>query len=97
MNRSRPVCLEKPVTLPILKPCFIEGDVMHAVVQAPHWPWTFAFGWDGPKGPPSAPPAIPPIIINPFSYQGPSPAIDPRLPPMGPPIAPPPGPRQRLC
>lgn len=54
------------------------------------------FGWDGPKGPPSAPPAIPPIIINPFSYETPGPAIDPRVRPMGPPIAPPPGPRQRL-
>ncbi len=54
------------------------------------------FGWDGPKGPPSAPPAIPPIIINPFNYHAPSPAIDPRRAPMGPPITPPPGPRQRL-
>jgi hypothetical protein len=92
----RAVCLEKRITLPILKPCFVEGDVMHAVFPAPNRPWTFALGWDGPKGPPSAPPAIPPIIINPFSYHAPSPAIDPRLPPMGPPIAPPPGPRQRL-
>lgn len=69
---------------------------MRDLVVAPNGPEWFAFGWDGPKGPPSAPPAIRPIIINPFSYQGPSPAIDPRLPPMGPPIAPPPGPRQRL-
>jgi hypothetical protein len=43
----------------------------------------------GPKG---APPAIPPIIINPFSYQRPEPAIDPRSPPPSPPIAPPPRP-----
>lgn len=48
-----------------------------------------ADGNDGAKGPPSAPPAIPPIIINPFSYQTPLPAIDPRLPPPGPPLAPP--------
>lgn len=54
------------------------------------------FTWDGPKGPPSAPPAIPPIIINPFSYQSPAPAIDPLRAPPGPPIAPPPAPRQRL-
>lgn len=40
----------------------------------------------GPKG---APPAIPPIIINPFSYESPAPAIDPRRPPPSPPIAPP--------
>ncbi len=40
----------------------------------------------GPKG---APPAIPPIIINPFSYQSPAPAIDPRRPPPSPPVAPP--------
>jgi hypothetical protein len=56
----------------------------------------FAFGWDGPKGPPSAPPAIPPIIINPFSYQTPLPAIDPRVPLVGPPVTPPPAPRQRM-
>jgi hypothetical protein len=41
----------------------------------------------GPKGPPSAPPAIPPIIITPFSYQLPEPAIDPRVTPLKPPIA----------
>lgn len=40
----------------------------------------------GPKG---APPAIPPIIITPFSYQSPAPAIDPRRPPPSPPVAPP--------
>jgi hypothetical protein len=40
----------------------------------------------GPKGPPSAPPAIPPIIITPFSYQMPEPAIDPRVTPLKPPI-----------
>ncbi len=56
----------------------------------------FDFTWNGPKTPPSAPPAIPPIIINPFSYQTPAPAIDPLRAPPGPPIAPPPGPRQRL-
>lgn len=43
----------------------------------------------GPKGPPSAPPTIPPIIINPYSYQTPQPAIDPRSPPPGPPLQPP--------
>jgi hypothetical protein len=43
----------------------------------------------GPKG---APPAIPPIIITPFNYQRPEPAIDPRPPPPSPPIAPPPRP-----
>lgn len=40
----------------------------------------------GPKGPPSAPPTIPPIIITPFSYQMPEPAIDPRVTPPKPPI-----------
>jgi hypothetical protein len=50
----------------------------------------------GYKGPPSAPPAIPPIIINPFSYQSPAPAIDPRTVPPGPPCIPPPCQRQRL-
>jgi hypothetical protein len=40
----------------------------------------------GPKGPPSAPPTIPPIIITPFSYQMPEPAIDPRVNPPKPPI-----------
>ena len=54
------------------------------------------YGWDGPKSPPSAPPAIPPIIINPFSYQRPAPAIDPLSTPPGPPIAPPPAPHQRM-
>jgi hypothetical protein len=49
--------------------------------------WAFWFG-GGPKGPPSAPPAIPPIIINPFSYQTPAPAIDPRITPLGPPVTP---------
>ena len=50
----------------------------------------------GPKGPPSAPPAIPPIIINPFSYQTPAPAIDPRITPLGPPLEPPPCPNWRM-
>jgi len=40
----------------------------------------------GPKGPPSAPPAIPPIIITPFSYHTPEPAIDPRYKPPRPPL-----------
>lgn len=40
----------------------------------------------GPKGPPSAPPTIPPIIITPFSYHKPDPAIDPRVTPLKPPI-----------
>ena len=47
----------------------------------------------GPKGPPSAPPAVPPIIINPYSYGTPDPAIDPRArhdpPPVRPPQSPP--------
>jgi len=43
----------------------------------------------GPKGPPSAPPTIPPIIINPFKYYSPEPAIDPRITPLGPPVIPP--------
>lgn len=43
----------------------------------------------GPKGPPSAPPTIPPIIINPFKYHSPEPAIDPRITPLGPPVMPP--------
>ena len=47
----------------------------------------------GPKG---APPAIPPIIINPFVYQKPEPAIDPRKPPPSPPIAPPARPAMSL-
>jgi hypothetical protein len=51
-----------------------------------HWAWRWFGG--GPKGPPSAPPAIPPIIINPFSYQTPAPAIDPRITPIGPPVTP---------
>lgn len=51
---------------------------------------------DGPKGPPSAPPAIPPIIITPYSYQTPAPAIDPRVPPAGPPLQPPRCPNWRL-
>jgi hypothetical protein len=40
----------------------------------------------GSKG---APPAIPPIIITPFCYHAPAPAIDPRTPPPGPPPTPP--------
>jgi hypothetical protein len=43
----------------------------------------------GPKGPPSAPPTIPPIIINPFNYRTPDPAIDPRVRPDPPPVLPP--------
>ena len=52
---------------------------------------------NGPKGPPSAPPTIPPIIINPFVYQKPQPAIDPRITPDGPPVRPPDCPRVRLA
>ena len=40
----------------------------------------------GPKG---APPAIPPIIITPFNYETPKPAIDPPKPPLSPPLTPP--------
>ena len=43
----------------------------------------------GPHNGPSAPPTIPPIIINPYSYQTPAPAIDPRVPPDAPPLIPP--------
>jgi hypothetical protein len=50
----------------------------------------------GPKGPPSAPPTIPPIIINPYTYHMPDPAIDPRRAPLGPPIMPPPRPAMSL-
>lgn len=57
--------------------------------------WLKAANDCGPKCPPSAPPAIPPIIISPFSYQGPAPAIDPFRTPPGPPVMPPPRPRQR--
>lgn len=49
--------------------------------------WCMSGG--GPKGPPSAPPTIPPIIINPFTYHTPQPAIDPRIPPDAPPVIPP--------
>jgi hypothetical protein len=47
----------------------------------------------GPKG---APPAIPPIIITPFHYHTPGPAIDPRRPPPSPPVAPPQRPAMSL-
>lgn len=40
----------------------------------------------GGKGPPSAPPTVPPIIINPFRYEKPAPAIDPRVDMPGPPL-----------
>jgi len=43
----------------------------------------------GVKGPPSAPPAVPPIIITPFSYHTPRPAIDPGVMPDRPPLLPP--------
>ena len=51
----------------------------------------------GEKGPPSAPPAVPPIIIVPFSYHTPRPAIDPGVTPDRPPLVPPsmPGVRAR--
>lgn len=58
--------------------------------------WLLLLSGGGPKGPPSAPPAIPPIIINPYSYQTPAPAIDPRVTPTGPPIRPPGPPSQRF-
>ena len=51
----------------------------------------------GAAGPKGAPPAIPPIIINPFRYQVPGPAIDPRAPPPNPPIAPPSPPAMSLA
>jgi hypothetical protein len=43
----------------------------------------------GVKSPPSAPPAVPPIIIVPFSYHIPRPAIDPGITPDRPPVLPP--------
>lgn len=46
-------------------------------------------GVKNPPPAPSAPPAIPPIIITPFSYGTPEPAIDPHIRPPGPPLAPP--------
>ena len=49
------------------------------------------------KGPPSAPPAVPPIIINPFSYHTPRPAIDPYVTPARPPLSPPGAPSIRAC
>lgn len=52
---------------------------------------------NGPKGPPSAPPTIPPIIITPFIYHRPQPAIDPRITPDGPPVRPPDCPRMRFA
>ncbi|HEY0490108.1 MAG TPA: hypothetical protein VGD30_11385 [Telluria sp.] len=51
----------------------------------------------GQKGPPSAPPAVPPIIINPFSYHTPRPAIDPHVTPARPPLLPPGQPAIRAC
>lgn len=48
----------------------------------------------GPKG---APPTIPPIIINPFRYDTPGPAIDPRQPPPAPPVTPPARPSMSLA
>ncbi|MBB3120332.1 hypothetical protein FHS03_003396 [Massilia violacea] len=51
----------------------------------------------GPKGPPSAPPTIPPIIITPYKYQTPEPAIDPRITPPGPPVRPPGQPAIYFC
>jgi hypothetical protein len=65
----------------------LPGGVMFGLVD---------FSWKAPKTPPSAPPAIPPIIITPFSYHTPGPAIDPLPTPPGPPITPPPCPRQHL-
>ena len=50
-------------------------------------------GLAGPKG---APPTIPPIIINPFRYEVPGPAIDPRKPPPSPPVTPPSRPSMSL-
>lgn len=53
------------------------------------------YDYFGEKGPPSAPPAVPPIIINPFSYHTPRPAIDPAITPARPPLVPPSPPRIR--
>jgi hypothetical protein len=61
---------------------------------------TAEFRWragGGPKGPPSAPPTIPPIIINPYSYERPGPAIDPQVTPAGPPLTPPRRPDLRMA
>jgi len=47
--------------------------------------------------PVGAPSAIPPIIINPFNYHVPLPAIDPRWTPPGPPLTWPARPARLLC
>ncbi|OEZ95230.1 hypothetical protein JAB9_34920 [Janthinobacterium sp. HH107] len=47
--------------------------------------------------PVGAPSAIPPIIINPFNYHAPLPAIDPRWVPPGPPLTWPSRPAMSMC
>ena len=47
--------------------------------------------------PVGAPSAIPPIIITPFNYQAPLPAIDPRRVPPGPPLTWPNRPAMSMC
>lgn len=44
-----------------------------------------------------APSAIPPIIISPFNYHVPLPAIDPRWMPPGPPLTEPARPAMSMC
>ena len=72
------------------------GDYLSRQLRFP-LSWLLASGSKGPKAPPSAPPAIPPIIINPYSYQTPAPAIDPRVTPDAPPVRPPPRPDLRFA
>ncbi|WP_308923685.1 hypothetical protein [Janthinobacterium sp. J1-1] len=47
--------------------------------------------------PVGAPSAIPPIIINPYNYRVPLPAIDPRWTPPGPPLTWPARPAMSMC
>ncbi|MBB5370704.1 MULTISPECIES: hypothetical protein [unclassified Janthinobacterium] len=47
--------------------------------------------------PVGAPSAIPPIIINPYNYHVPLPAIDPRWIPPGPPLTWPAHPAMHMC
>lgn len=47
--------------------------------------------------PVGAPSAIPPIIINPYHYHVPLPAIDPRAIPPGPPLTWPAHPAMQMC
>jgi hypothetical protein len=79
------------IGLPILNACINREARMLFNSDDQEWqPWMRAERTGGPDNPPSAPPTIPPIIINPFSYHMPAPAIDPRITPDAPPVIPPP-------